>query len=271
MTSTEKKQKSFVLYNDYMEYFALLSLEERGALITAILQYVNAGEHNVTLSGAANMAYHCIRQALDRDRAAYERRCEMNAANGQKGGRPRKNAKNEGAYAPSSLSEKTERFQTEAEKPYTDTDTDSGTDSGADTEDENETDYDSGTDSGTNSGTDSGTDNESHGSAPSLSEDVSDQAPQEKELDIGFLMGRGVPESYIHERRARVHLYAAKNGKEESEVFLEWWQKENLATKRRYGYQPWKSGSASERPPESFSTDAFFADALRRSREKKPS
>ena len=79
MTSIEKKQKSFVLYNDYMEYFALLSLEERGALITAILQYVNAGEHNVTLSGAANMAYHCIRQALDRDRAAYERRCEMNA------------------------------------------------------------------------------------------------------------------------------------------------------------------------------------------------
>lgn len=80
-------KKGFILYNNYQEYFALLSREERGDLITAIFAYANLGEEP-NLGGAALMAFTMIKSQLDRDNAKYERRCERNRQNGMKGGRP---------------------------------------------------------------------------------------------------------------------------------------------------------------------------------------
>lgn len=90
MKQTDKK--SFILYGDFAELFGLLSFEDRGRLITAIFNHESAGEAGVELPDAAKMAFVCIKNTLDRDRAAYEEKCEKNAENGRKGGRPRKAA-----------------------------------------------------------------------------------------------------------------------------------------------------------------------------------
>ena len=187
MKPTDKK--SFILYGDFSELFGLLSLEDRGRLITAIFNYENAGEEDGTLPDAAKMAFICIKNTLDRDREAYEEKCRKNAENGQKGGRPRKNEKKENTEVDHGefFSEKTERF---FEKPKkADSDNDSGTDSGTDNDIDTDTDTDigSGTDSGADSGTDSGTDNYTFGSARRLSEEGSAAAPREQKKWINLL------------------------------------------------------------------------------------
>jgi hypothetical protein len=169
-------KKSFVLYGDFGELFGLLSLEDRGRLITAIFNYENAGEAGVELPDAAKMAFVCIKNTLDRDRAAYKERCEKNAENGKLGGRPRKSAKKENTETENGefFIEKTERFLPEPQKA--DNDNDSGTDNGTDSE--NDTDIDSGAGSGTDSGTDNYNFCSAYGSALHLSEAVSDDAPR---------------------------------------------------------------------------------------------
>ena len=263
MKQTEKK--SFIMYNDYIEMFSLLNMEERGRLITAIFNYVIAGSEESPLSAASRVAFVFIKNTLDRDRAAYELKCEKNAANGAKGGRPKKNQNSESTehIGDNFLSEKTERLFSKPKKA--DNDNDSGT--GIDNEIEIDIDIDSGTDSGT----ESGTDNDVMGSA-TLSEDVSDDAPRQRKVlkEINVL---GVPELYISERKDRIERYAAKHGRELSEVVLDWWQKENAATKRRYGVETPKrsaaTGSSSDQPPpESFDVDDFFAAALEKSRRR---
>ena len=147
MKQTDKK--SFILYGDFAELFGLLSFEDRGRLITAIFNHESAGEAGVELPDAAKMAFVCIKNTLDRDRAAYEEKCEKNAENGRKGGRPRKK-ENRDTDSGEFFIEKTERFIAEPKKA--DNDNDSGTDIG--TDNENDIDIDSGADSGTDSGTD---------------------------------------------------------------------------------------------------------------------
>lgn len=120
----KEEKKSFVLYHSFANQFELLSMEERGELISAIFQYERTREAN-PLTPLVQMAFSCIREALDRDRAAYEEKCEQNAKNGKKGGRPRKVF----------FSEKTERF---FEKPKkADNDNDNGNDNENDNENEN--------------------------------------------------------------------------------------------------------------------------------------
>lgn len=76
------EKKSFVLYQNYENLFAVLPMNERGKLITAIFAYERDGSELVTkLSDAARMAFVCIRDALDRDRESYRARCEQNAKN----------------------------------------------------------------------------------------------------------------------------------------------------------------------------------------------
>jgi len=262
----QREKKSFILYGDFSELFGLLSLEERGRLITAIFNYENAGAEDDGLSDAAKMAFICIKNTLDRDRAAYEDKCEKNAENGRKGGRPRKKAQKENTEADGRefFSEKTERLFSKPKKA--DSDNDSGTDSGTDSE--NDFDIDSGADSGTDSGTDNYNYCSAYGSAFHLSEAVSDDAPRERDRYKKELISEGIPERYIAEREARADSYALKHGKNIESVLREWWAKENLGTKKRYGYEPPKPeplppGYFSE---SSFDVDEFFAAALERSR-----
>lgn len=85
-----KDKKSFVLYSDYWQHIELLTIEERGQLLTAIYEYILYGSAP-EISGSVKMAFSFIKAQLDRDSEKYEAICERNKINGAKGGRPPKN------------------------------------------------------------------------------------------------------------------------------------------------------------------------------------
>jgi hypothetical protein len=110
------------MYRNFEKAFALLGMEERGALITAIFEYVMCGKAKTALGEGAKMAFLFITDTLDRDREAYERRCEVNRENGKKGGRPKKEFGEEeradhDAFSPKTKPKKTEKNPTKPKKP----------------------------------------------------------------------------------------------------------------------------------------------------------
>lgn len=95
-------KNSFLMYIDYEEQFNLLTDEQIGQLMRAIIKYEKTG--NVPeLKGMLKMAFSFIKTQLDRDREKYNKRCEQNRENAKKGGRPKKQEDN-------FETEKTERF-----------------------------------------------------------------------------------------------------------------------------------------------------------------
>lgn len=83
-------KSSFLIYLDYEEQFNLLTDEQIGQLMRAIIKYEKTREIP-QLNGIVKMAFSFIKTQLDRDREKYEARCEKNRENAKKGGRPRKN------------------------------------------------------------------------------------------------------------------------------------------------------------------------------------
>lgn len=83
-------KNSFVMYLDYEEQFNLLSNEELGILMRAIIQYEKT-KIIPELDGTVKMAFSFIKTQLDKDRQKYILKCEKNKENGYKGGRPKKN------------------------------------------------------------------------------------------------------------------------------------------------------------------------------------
>ena len=98
-------KKSFILYDSYFEQLSMLSMEERGQLITAIYEYRCKGKVDTDLCAVVNMAFSFIRSNMDRDSEEYEERCAMNRLNGAKGGRPRKMESREDAGASEIITE----------------------------------------------------------------------------------------------------------------------------------------------------------------------
>ena len=92
-------KSSFLIYLDYEEQFNLLTDEQVGQLMRAIIKYERTREIP-QLDGVIKMAFSFIKTQLDRDREKYEARCEKNRENANKGGRPKK----------ANGFEKTERF-----------------------------------------------------------------------------------------------------------------------------------------------------------------
>ena len=88
------QQKSFILYDNYYEQIVQLSNKDRGTLLLAIFEYRMFGEARVPLSKCAMIVFTFIRDTMDRDREAYEARCEYNRTVGKKGGRPKKETNN---------------------------------------------------------------------------------------------------------------------------------------------------------------------------------
>lgn len=82
-------KKSFLMYLDWRQHLELLTDSERGRLWIALFDYQESG-CLPEFSGALQMAFSFIRAQLDRDSAAYEKRCSENRENGKKGGRPPK-------------------------------------------------------------------------------------------------------------------------------------------------------------------------------------
>ena len=122
--------KAFMVYKDWEELVnALDSDEEAGVLFKALFAFASRGERP-QLEGALRMAFIVMTRQIERDGEKWEERCERNAENGRKGGRPRK----------ATDKTKTERFSKKAGKADTDKDTDTDKDKDTDTEKERDKD-----------------------------------------------------------------------------------------------------------------------------------
>lgn len=83
------------MYHSYLEALEPFTDEERGRLLMAMLRFSCLGE-TVELHGNERYIWPSIRGQIQRDQQSYEKKCQVNRKNGQKGGRPRKNTKTEG-------------------------------------------------------------------------------------------------------------------------------------------------------------------------------
>jgi len=87
-------RKAFLTYLDWRQHVDLLTDEDAGRLWKAIFDYQESGclpeFSGSPQQGMLQMAFSFIRAQLDRDSAAYEKRCAENRENGKKGGRPPK-------------------------------------------------------------------------------------------------------------------------------------------------------------------------------------
>lgn len=102
----DKEKISFLIYLDYEEHFNLMTDEQLGKLIRAIMEYEKT-RIIPELDGMVKMAFSFIKAQLDRDREKYEDKCAKNRENGKKGGRPKQNQ---------TVIKKTERFSRKPNK-----------------------------------------------------------------------------------------------------------------------------------------------------------
>lgn len=227
MTINDKK--SFLLYGNYETQFKLLSMEERGLLITAIFEYSNSGSVSIQLSPLVELAFSFVKENLDRDHENYLDRCEKNSENGKKGGRPKKNDKTEQYFSSPekeniSMS-KTERFFEKPKKADNDKENDNGN--------ENEIDNESVIGNGME---EKEKDNEKE-KAEFLPSSASSAALSETEKEE--LIKKGLSRSYIEERAERAFTYAKERGGSAFSVLERWWNEDQASKKRsRYGEKP---------------------------------
>ena len=84
-------KNSFLIYHDYKKHFELLSNEELGIFMRALMEYeITEEEPNFEDNGVLRMAFSFIKNDLDRNREKWEEKADVNRANGKKGGRPKK-------------------------------------------------------------------------------------------------------------------------------------------------------------------------------------
>lgn len=240
-------KKSFILYENYEKLFQLLPVEQRGLLITAIFEYERQQTVSVELSDAANMAFQCIKDTLDRDREVYLATCQKRSESGKKGGRPTK-------ASLAQESKKTNCFFEKAKKA----DNDNGND--------NDNDNDNVIVNGNGIG--NGNDNES---TDRLSQDApqgtpSPHAPRLGTEEFEKLLSEGVDGDYIREREERAILFAKRGGERAQDVLLRWWQ-EDRGSRSRRGSPPKTESYGFEK---SYDIDDFIAAACARVWENDP-
>lgn len=78
-------QKYFCAYHSYREWIENLSDAEKGRLFVACLEYSELGTEPV-LPGSEKIIFPAIRRQIDRDREAYDAKCDRLRQNGSKGG-----------------------------------------------------------------------------------------------------------------------------------------------------------------------------------------
>lgn len=121
-----EQKKGFVLYYDYRNHLALLSDEDRGRLLMALLDYSESGKES-ELEGAALMAYSFIKAQMDRDAAKYAETVQKRREAGRQGGRPPKASESTENQSEAKKANGFEEKQNEAKKPDTDTNKDTDT------------------------------------------------------------------------------------------------------------------------------------------------
>ena len=76
----KEKKKGFIMYNDYLTFIEILNTEERGIVFTAVMQYVNGIEPDLSdASNGVKISYSMIKQCIDRDVEKYEETCRSRA------------------------------------------------------------------------------------------------------------------------------------------------------------------------------------------------
>lgn len=101
-------KNSFVLYTEYAKHLALLSMEQRGVLFTAIMAY-ELGDTLPDMDGMTQMAFSFISEQLSRDKEKYESTCKKRSEAGSRGGRPKASEGNEKQDEPQEEEEKQEK------------------------------------------------------------------------------------------------------------------------------------------------------------------
>lgn len=84
-----ERKESFILHTSQYECIEDLPVEDKAALLDAIYRYAISGEV-MQMSVGASVAFKFIRRRLDEDYEKYQKICERNRNNGNKGGRPKK-------------------------------------------------------------------------------------------------------------------------------------------------------------------------------------
>ena len=72
--------KAIYLYLDYLELLGGYTLEQRGRLVTAMLEYAATGAIP-DFDGPERYVWPMLRGQIDRDREKYNARCKQNAEN----------------------------------------------------------------------------------------------------------------------------------------------------------------------------------------------
>ena len=83
--ASEAVKNSFLLYTDYMEQLELLSLEQRGVLLTAVMLH-SMGKDLPEMDAVTKMAFSFIRADLDRATKKYDDTVSKRKAAGKAGG-----------------------------------------------------------------------------------------------------------------------------------------------------------------------------------------
>ncbi len=83
------KKNSFIMYTDYMAQINLLSMEQRGVLLTAVMNY-HLGEKLPNMDGIVQMAFSFMEAQFKRDGLKYEEVVKKRKEAGKQGGRPKK-------------------------------------------------------------------------------------------------------------------------------------------------------------------------------------
>ncbi|MCI8539270.1 MAG: hypothetical protein HFF18_11525 [Oscillospiraceae bacterium] len=99
-----ERKKSFVIYTDYLKHIELLSIEQRGELLTAILTYADSGEER-ELDGMTSMAFSFIKTQMDRDLEKWEQIKIRRSLAGQKSAQVRSGRQQE-KQQPEEISDK---------------------------------------------------------------------------------------------------------------------------------------------------------------------
>ena len=209
------EKKSFVLYHNFANQFYMLSMEQRGRLITAIFEHEIHGAPTNPLKGSAAMAYSFIKDVLERDHAEYMAVCERNAQNGKKGGRPKKES---GEYE----HKNTDKNPKKPKKADNDNDNENYNDiyidNGNDNDNENE----------------NGNENDGGFSKPTeetlrLNSDAPHHAPLTNK-DINNLCCMGVSLSYIKKMQEVAQIEAERTQKTVYDILLLWWKTGNTSS-----------------------------------------
>lgn len=84
-----------MLYLDSEQQWEMLSNEQAGILIKALLRYSKTGERIQTDDGMVLMAFSFIAAQIDRDGEKWQKTCERRREAGKLGGRPKKQPEDE--------------------------------------------------------------------------------------------------------------------------------------------------------------------------------